>query len=197
MKSHISRIAKLFSFAAIFLASKTASADTNTIDMDIMALPDYCAKFIKPDLEGTAKAQRWDKLLSGFDGIHHYCFGLNKYNKAWKTFDKTERSSLLKGAINEMSYPLNHHFNPKHPLSPKLLYDIGKASEAQEDYKSAIDYYKKSIDLNPNVWLPHAALSDIQVKLNLKKEAIETLKNGLKFKPNSKPLLKRLDKIQK
>ncbi|WNB78112.1 tetratricopeptide repeat protein [Methylomonas koyamae] len=196
MRLNVTHITKLFFFTVIALASKTINANTNATDLDIMALPDYCAQFLKPDLVGTPQAKRWDKLLSEFDGPHHYCFGLNKYNQAWKVFDKAERNSLLKGAIAEMSYPLNHHFNPKHPLSPKLLYDIGKASEALEDYKSAIDYFQRSIELNPNNWTPYATLSDLQVKLGLKKEAIETLKSGLKLKPNSKPLLKRLNKLQ-
>lgn len=187
---------KTLYFSAMILTGKMVEANNNKTDIDIIALPDYCAPIIKRELMDKENIRRWEKFYSGFDGIHHYCYGLNAYNNALRTFDGADRKYLLKGAINEMSYPLHHHFNPKHPLSPKLFYDIGKASEALEDYKSAIGYYQSSIELNPNIWLPYAALSDLQVKLNLKNEAIETLKNGLKFKPNSKPLLKRLNKLQ-
>lgn len=184
----------LLPILAIF--SKDALGELTKADTDLYGAPEFCYSFLNPKFEGSPLQSKWKRILEGFDGPHHYCFGIRLYNAALKAPNREERISTLKGALNEMVYPLKHHFNPKHPLSPKYLYDLGKLTEGLEDYPSAMDFYKRSIELNPSVWLPFAALSDLQEKTGHKKEAIETLENGLKNKPNSKPLLKRLHKLQ-
>ena len=176
--------------------SKSIFGDTTKADLELFGVPEFCYSFLNPKFEGTPLQAKWRRLLEGFDGPHHYCFGIRGYNTALKAHNREERMTALKGALNEMIYPLNHHFNPKHPLSAKLLYDLGKVTEGLEDYKSAIDFYNRSIELNPNVWLPFAAMSDLLEKAGNKKQAIETLENGLKNKPDSKPLIKRLNKLR-
>ncbi len=174
-----------------------AKADFPATDLDYLGLPTYCKEMHQKGNQGTARALQWEKRLAGNGGIHHYCAGLFTYNIAWKISNKDERIYKLKQAAGEMSYPLEHGIAPNFVLLPKMYYDIAKALEGAEDYKSAIELYKKSIEINPKIWLSYAALSDLQVKLNRPKEAIDTLQKGLEKKPDSKPLLKRLAKLKK
>ncbi|WP_020482266.1 tetratricopeptide repeat protein [Methylomonas sp. MK1] len=187
---------KLILFAKLLILPIYARADYPKNDLDFAGLPEFCAPILSPKLQGSSAQKLWGQRLSGFDGPHHYCAGLFTYNLAWKTSDKWERASKLNAALTELTYPLDHHFNPQNPLSAKLMYDIAKVYEAKEEYDSAMEHYQKSIELNPKIWIPYAALSDLQKKLNNPKGALDTIQNGLKHKPDSKPLLKRLNKLK-
>jgi tetratricopeptide (TPR) repeat protein len=196
MKINIKNTLNIF-VAISFLLPLNSQADYPKTDLDYLGLPIYCKEMHQKGNQGTARALQWEKRLAGNGGIHHYCAGLFTYNLAFKTSDKEERGYKLKAALNEMSYPFEHGIDPNFVLLPKMYYDVGKVQEALEDYQSALESYQKSIEMNPKVWMTYVAISDLQLKLNKTKEAIDTLQKGLEHKPDSKPLLKRLAKLKK
>jgi tetratricopeptide (TPR) repeat protein len=178
-----------------FIFSQNAAADFPKTDLDFIGLPEYCVATQKPSLRGTAKQILWDKRMISVVGLSHACAGLFSYNLAWRDRDKSERNFHLRSAVNEMSYPLNK--SPNSVLTPRLHYETGRAYEGLEEYDNALESYRLSIQANPKTWEPYAAISDILLKANQKNKAIEILEEGLKHKPDSKPLLKRLAKLKK
>lgn len=197
MKTKTASYSRLLAVILFFGIAQDTLAEYPKTDFDFLALPEFCMATQNQRLQGSALQKRWLKRIEGFDGPHHYCAGLFTYNLALKIADKGARNYKLSGALNELVYPYNHHFNPNHPLSSHLLYDIARVHEDMEDYKTAIEFYRKSIELNQKSWLTYASLSDLLVKLNMTKDAIDLLQNGLQHKPESKPLLKRLAKLKK
>lgn len=154
---------------------------------DFALLPPFCRAHVHagyPNIN-QAEATLWAQRLGlGWPHVHHYCFGL---------FDTTKNKPGA--AIAEMDYVMKH--SPPFPLMPRISYDMGKLYEQIGDPNSAMQAYFKSIKLNPKLPMPYAALSDLFKKQNNNKDAIAILQQGLKFKPNSKALLKRLEKLNK
>ena len=169
-------------------------------DEDFAVLPPYCktrtlsgeTRYVDPSLK-----KLWmDRFGSDFQHVHHYCWGLFYVYKAHKTFNKGERNAFLGYAIGEMQYT-QKHTSPQLVLQPKISYDIGKIREELDDNAGAIQDYYKCIKLNPKIATPYAAISDLFKKQNNTKEALAILEQGLKYKPKSKALLKRLEKLSK
>lgn len=166
-------------------------------DVDFLTLPDYCAVRLQEKYQGTDTYKIMEKRLAGNGGLHHYCAGLFTYQVALRMHDESAKRHELQQAILEMNYPFHHGMSNNFVLRPKMHYDIGKVYEELGDFKNALENYYKSIELNPNIWLPYAAICDLQIKLNNTQAAIEIIEKGLTKKPKSKPLLKRLAKLKK
>ena len=170
-------------------------------DEDFALLPPYCkARTVNGDtrIVDPSLVKLWmARLGGGFQHVHHYCWGLFDLNNAHKIFDnKDRRNELLTSAIEEMQY-VQKDAPPQFVLQPKISYDIGQIREELGDNSGAMQAYYQSIKLNPKLPMPYAALSDLFKKQKNTKEAIAILEQGLKYKPKSKALLKRLAQLSK
>lgn len=182
----------------LFFASPTFAEIFNAFpktDLQFAMLPPYCEARMRH--ENDLKGQLWRKKLGpDFVHVHHYCAALNALNEAYKTSYKEDTRGMLSRAIKEIEY-MEHQTSSNFILRPKIAYDKGTAYEGLKDYPNAISQYQQSIKYNPKLTPAYVALSDLYLKLNKKKEAMEILKQGLKFKPDSKALKKRLAKFSK
>lgn len=102
-------------FSPVLLQAQE-SASQRYSDVNFALLPPYChAKF-----KGDENEQKmWAQRMGGdhFIHIHHYCFGLIKFNKANMTFDKNQRRDLLQSALKE--FDIIYAFPPNSPLRPQ------------------------------------------------------------------------------
>lgn len=167
---------------------------------DCLTLPDYCKAnghtgCQDPNQE-SLKVKWWGILGKDMMHIHHYCWGLYNVHRAHGITDKPNREEILKGAIGDMQYVLSNA-SPEFKLLPKICYDIGQIREELGDSAGAMKEYYQSIKLNPKLPIPYAAISDLLQKQNKPKEAIAILEQGLKYKPKSKTLLKRMALLTK
>jgi tetratricopeptide (TPR) repeat protein len=179
------------------LHSTECTTGSNVIcnEADIAVLPPYCRARMLNDKDPSFK--EWNHRLGpDFIHIHHYCFGLYKTNKGNMTLDKGEKEELYTSAIGEMEY-LFAHASPTFKMLPRISYDQGQLYEKRGKTGEAMQAYQKSINLNPKLPMPYAALSDLFKKQKNNKEAILILEQGLKYKPTSKALLKRMEKLTK
>jgi tetratricopeptide (TPR) repeat protein len=189
------------SFAVLLLLSQWSYSATEVPKeayTDI--LPDYCnytwnAPGSKTD-PSTAKI--WSQRLGGdgFIHTHHYCWGLYDVYLAHKSLEKASREGYLGEAIKEFHY-VQTNSPETYKLLPKISYEEGQLREELGDLAGATRAYYESIRLNPKIARPYAALSDLFKKLNNTKDALEILEQGLKYKPKSKLLLKRVALLSK
>lgn len=164
-------------------------------ESDFVLLPPYCKARFGDKKSENYKA--WGKRLGhDFLHLHHYCAGLHTLNLANKETDIKERNYKLTTAIGEMGYVLKNA-SQEFALLPKIYFDQGNIYELLNQPDKAMQDYQKSLSLNTKNSMPYAAMSDLYLKLNNKKEAIAILEKGLKYKPNSKVLRKHLEKLTK
>lgn len=200
---YIMKILKITIYIGLFLFSQWSycvSLGHPKTDEDFALLPPYCKVQMHAGYEGNIDptvVKIWEKRLgAGYYTSHHYCWGLHYVNLAHTAVDKAERNRALNAAINDMRYPLQYA-PPEFILLPKISYDIGQILEELGDDVGAMQAYYQSIKLNPKLPRPYAAISDLYKKQNNTKEALAILEQGLKYKPKSKALLKRLAQLSK
>jgi len=145
--------------------------------------------------------------VSGCSRFHYYCWAdlelvraeQNAYTKPGEAkyrFDKA--ISMLKGQVQ------HHNSTPgcSKYLQADVNYTLGKALERYARFTKAKQYYGqaigpllKSIELNPDDERPYLVLGDVYAALNKRQQAEEAFYRGLEVNPESKPLLRRYEKI--
>ena len=194
------KILKTASYISLLLFSQWSYCIEIPEEVYAKVLPVYC-KFTQgaPNrLTDPSATKMWSERLGsdGFFHAHHYCWGLYDLYNAHKSLDQTNRNFLLGQAINEMQY-VQKNAPPTFKLQPKISYDIGQIREELGDDTGAMQAYYQCVKLNPKIARPYAALSDLFKKQNNTKEALAILEQGLKYKPKSKVLLKRVALLSK
>jgi len=143
-----------------------------------------------------AEKKVWRKKLGhGYLHLHHYCYALNFLNHSHQIDKKKANRDALKAALKEIGY-VQRHTSKQFALQPEMTYKKGVIYERLGDYSSAMKEYLKGIAINPRIPAFYAALSDLYKKNGDEGEAKNVLKRGLKYKPKSKMLNKRLKKLK-
>lgn len=160
---------------------------------DTQLLPPYCkdrAKGIQ-----SPEFSKWRGTLGGvYEHIHHYCGGIYAEKKARGTIDQHERQRWLRGVIGEMAY-VSRHCSPKCKLYPELHSRWGWALAADGQPSEALGHFQLAIKAKPKYIPAYAKLSDLYLDLNKPEEARRILDEGLKVKPGSSMLKRRLEKL--
>lgn len=183
----------LLILSLIFLPSVCFSEYPKSKD-DYRLLPPFC----KARASGSKSVdyKKWQRILGkDFLHVHHYCAGLHTLNKARRTRDKKDRNYLLKVANKHILY-MDGHANSRFKLFPQIYSTRGEIYELLGNNPKAVHAYSKSINANKKFTRPYGKLADIYYKLGQKDLAVQTIKRGLKFKPKSKSLNRRLKKYQ-
>ena len=196
------KILNIATYISLFLFSQCSYSLTighPKTDEDFSLLPPYCKVNMHAGYEGyrdPVEAKMWDDRLHGTTGIWHYCWGLHQINLANQSADINQRRGYLSQAIGDMRYT-QERASQDSILLPKIYYDIGQTLEELDDDAGAMEAYYQCIKLNPKLPRPYAALSDLFKNQNKTKQAVAILEEGLKYKPKSKTLLKRLAQLTK
>ncbi|MDB4409752.1 tetratricopeptide repeat protein [Gammaproteobacteria bacterium] len=160
---------------------------------DTRFLPQYCKDRVKGI--SSAEFNKWRGTFGEvYIHIHHYCGGLYAEQKARSTINQQERSSWLGNVIGEMRY-VGGHCGPGCVLYPELQSRWGWALGEQGQLGEAIQHYQLAIKAKPRYASAYAQLSDLYVKNKQPDEARKVLESGLKAKPGSRMLQKRLQKL--
>ena len=104
---------------------------------------------------------------------------------------------MLRTVIGEIEYVETHSKNKKHPLFAHIYLQKAKAYGDLGRMAEALTYYNKSISINNKSVRSYLALSKYYQKIGDKKQALDTIKAGLQFKPSSKGLNRRLSELSK
>jgi tetratricopeptide (TPR) repeat protein len=156
-------------------------------------LPQYC---LDRATDKLAFGRKWGPTFGNLKiHIHHYCSGLYSEYMAKNTIDNNERDTQLGRVVHQMRY-VGSHCKQGCVLYPELhtrlgwaLGELGQAGEAIKNFQLAIQAKKTYIPA-------YARLADLYIGLNNRDEARKVLETGLKIRPESSMLKRRLKELE-
>ncbi len=149
---------------------------------ELRQLPPFCVGLSIANYQEDAKPLRRDIFVPG-EHTHHFCHGM-------KALLRQEYGT----AINEFDY-VQSNSSPKNELLDSTSLYKAEALNKLGKNAPAIQEYTKAIQLNNKYHQAYEKFSDFYIKLGMPKEALETVKTGLIYSPNSRGLKKRLAKL--
>ena len=161
---------------------------------DTALLPQYCQERAK-----GSQNPEWIKWRNKFGlqiamHIHHYCNGIYSEQQAKLEMDQGKRSRALGNVIHQMNY-VGSHCDTSCVLYPELHTRLGWALGEKGQVAEAIKHFQLAIQAKPTYSLAYARLSDLYVKTNQPAEARKVLEAGLKARPDSRSLQRRLKEL--
>lgn len=123
-------------------------------------------------------------------GLNHFCYGLYHLDRARSEFKSQEdRRYYLDVAVQEFSYAIGHAVG--HPMLPEVHMEKARALRMQnrkaEGARELLQALQDGLHL-PDLYL---LLADHYKETGDLKTALETVGEGLRYAPESKPLLRR------
>ena len=161
---------------------------------DTKLLPQYC----KDRAKGFQSAEfaKWRGTLGeAYVHVHHYCDGIYAENKARITIDQKERKRWLRTVKGQMAY-VSRHCSAKCVLFPELHTRWGWALAEDGQLSEAIKHFQMAIRAKPTYTSAYAKLSDLYLETDQLYEARRILEQGLKAKPGSRSLQRRLRELE-
>jgi tetratricopeptide (TPR) repeat protein len=162
---------------------------------DTQLLPQYCKDRAKGI--NSAAFSRWrGSLASIYEHAHHYCSGIYAEQKAKSSFDQREKTRWLRDVASEMDY-VGKHCSASCVFYPELQTRWGWALAELGQHGEAIRHFELAIQAKPKYPPAYAKLSDLYVDIKQPGEARRVLNDGLKAKPGSRMLERRLRELDK
>ena len=153
-------------------------------------LPQYCKNYAKGI--NSAEFAKWRGTLgTAFEHTHHYCSGIYAEQKARITSGQQKRKRWLQRVKGQMAY-VSRHCSAKCALYPELHSRWGWALAEDGQPSEAIRHFQLAIRAKPAYTTAYARLSDVYLELNQPEKARKALEQGLKAKPGSRKLKRRL-----
>ena len=149
----------------------------------MLQLPPFCRGLSEVNFTYDARKLRKRVKVPG-QHTQHFCHGM-------KSIIRKKYST----AVSEFEY-VQHHSTKRHSLIPATSLYKAEALGKLGKVNPALDEYNKAIQLKKKYPQAYSRLASYYVKLNRKSNAIETVKLGLKYLPNSKMLKKKLKRLQ-
>jgi hypothetical protein len=178
---------------ALVATSAAAQKPADVTDGEMALLPPYCPDtqtMSAVDPRGTEKAARWVAVLgNAFWGLHHYCWGLIRVNRASHAgVNPQMRRYLYESAINDYRYVLENS-QPNFVLLPEIYLRIGEASTELQAYASALDAFQRSREAKPDYWPAYVRAAAVLTRLGKNADAAALLQEGLTRVPNEPALI--------
>ena len=179
---------KLPLFFIVLTTSLTAIAEGGWTESEARQMPPFCLGLPLIYFDVSAKHLKNNVKVPG-QHTQHFCPGMVDIIRG----DRGDKRAYLT-AINEFDYVQVHSDNNNELLDSVSLYKaeaLGKLGKTGP----AIAEYNKAIQLNNKYHQAYAKLADYYLTLNMKQDAMDTIKMGLRFSPESKDLENRLHKL--
>ena len=184
---------RLTPFVVLLLAmawQSSLAAGKETWHQNTQLLPQYCKD------RQAGRGDKWRKTFGDtYIHMHHYCAGIFAEQKAKSTMDQRERVGWLQRVVSQMRY-VSDSCDTRCVLYPELHTRWGWALSEQGQVGEAVRHYQLAIKAKRNYTLAYVRLSELYLDLNQPDEARKILQSGLKARPNSSALKKRLKKLK-
>ena len=192
------------SFGITVCLAEIAGYPGNVIDCDpreVAMLPRYC---IYTELRlrvaagnNPAEIKRWQSIMGPiFGGMHHYCWGLMKTNRAnILARTKQDRLFYLTDAIREFDYVIDRAPSD-FVLLPEIVTKKGENLLALGKAAQGIAELERAIELKPDFRPPYESLSDHYKAAGEIAKAREVLEKALSFSPESRNLKSRMTELE-
>jgi hypothetical protein len=169
---------------------------------EVAMLPRYCLHTLGfrmarvPGGEDQATTDRWYAFLGpAFNGLHHYCWGMMKTNRALLLArDAATREFYLQDSIGEFDFVIRSAPDD-FLLLPEIL--TKRAENLGRLGKGAVGVLdlERAITLKADYWPAYAALSDHYKKIGDMSKARDALISGLEKSPDATGLKRRLNEL--
>jgi len=187
----------LFLLSTFTISEARYKIENKEMKVKINLLPKFCLCAGFPVPCSNTKRQKYEEFYGPiFKDIHHFCFGLDKINNAFKKKNKVKRDFELNSAIKEFDYVLKHP-DPKKRVHAAVwtkkgqtLILLEKNIEAEKCFLNAIKIYDSYIP-------PYIYLSEMQNSIGKTEQACKILKKALIKSPNSKIIQKKVNETCK
>ena len=179
--------------ATLYSASVLADQTTDQNSYQVTAsearkMPPFCMGLSIGNFREDAKSLKQNISMPG-EHTQHFCHGM-KFLIRGDGGDKRSYET----AIQEFEYVQVHSTSQHELMDSTSLYKaeaLGKLGRTG----AALTEYNKAIQLNNKYHQAYAKLADYYLTLGMKQDAIDTIKIGLRFSPESKGLKNRLHKL--
>lgn len=180
-------------FLALTSAGAWAQKPPNISPGELALLPEYCAQtqtMAAVDPRGSAQGAYWSGLLGqGFWGLHHYCWGLIRINRAMQPGVPNHiRRGAHESAINDYRYVLANA-QPGFLLAPEILLRIGEAYLYLQNYGMALEAFERARQIKPGYWPPYVRWAAVLHGSGKKREALAHLEEGMRLAPDEAALI--------
>ena len=132
----------------------------------------------------------------GMRGVHHYCGALFTEARARVAVNLNKRNRLLQKAAGGMKAYAQKDCQSGCALYPDGHTRLGRALSELGLIAEAIKHYKLAFQEKRNYTPAYAGMSDLYVELNQPDEARKVLEAGLKARPGSRMLQRRIQKLE-
>ena len=175
--------------ASLFLNTTITYAESYAISgSEARQLPPFCMGLSIGNFEDDAKSLKRDIKMPG-EHTQHFCHGMKSLIRG----DRGDKSQY-QTAVSEFEY-VQEHSTSQHELMDSVSLYKAEALGKLGKTGPAITEYNKAIQLNNKYHQAYARLADYYLTLGMKQDAIDTIKVGLRFSPESKGLKNRLHKL--
>ena len=180
-------LAPLFSTSAV--ADETTLGNMYQITAsEARLLPPFCMGLSIGNFREDAKSLKQNISMPG-EHTQHFCHGMKSLIRG----DRGDKKSY-ETAISEFEY-VQEHSTSQHELMDSVSLYKAEALGKLGKTGPAITEYNKAIQLNNKYHQAYARLADYFLTQGMKQDAIETIKMGLRYSPESKGLKNRLHKL--
>jgi tetratricopeptide (TPR) repeat protein len=153
-------------------------------------LPQYCK-----DFAAGLNKKKWRSIFGDlYIHTHHYCKGVFAEQKAKSALNQRERASWLQKVGSQMKY-VSGACDSRCVMYPDLHTRWGWALGKQGQVAEAIKHYQMAFRAKRNYTPAYAGLADLYLEVRQPEEARKVLEQGLKARPKSRSLKRRLDEL--
>lgn len=183
---------------SISLISVNAWSSCNLIKpKEFALLPKYCkVKCTYGNDRNNPEASSWGKYFGweNYVHLHHYCFAISFENRANSISNYKDKVFAYNQADRNYAYVLDK-WEPGFILLPEVNVKRGKLLEKLGRQGESFKYYTEAVKANIKYSRGYAALSDWHKKYGKIEDAKKVIEDGLKVKPKSRMLIRRLKKL--
>lgn len=178
--------------AGIFPPATQANTYPETTE-DFAKLPPYCTDRHK----GKDYASPYKEKFGGacWLHLHHYCLGLHQVNYAMAETNEKARENHIMVALKEGFDYMWTSAGAQCVLMPEIMVNRGKAVVLIKQYGSALESFRKAIDLNPRYIPAYLELASLYTKSGQTDAARTVLEYALNVDPNSKATQRQLERL--
>ena len=195
---YLLRISSLFLFVLLPVTGAMAEQwRANAEEMRL--LPPYCEAKIGSERNNEAAQKHWREVFgfTNWHHLHHYCDGLNFFNRSFKRgSDKKASDFDLRRAIGNFDYVLTRATDD-FVLLPEIMSQKARALSMLGQKSEAASLNGQVIAMQPDYIPAYIALGDFYKESGDLKKARETYEAGLKQHPGQRSLVRRLKRLER
>lgn len=192
MSTKLIYLVNVFLMTLLSIMYSPASASNKPADIteaEWAMLPLYCPHTMGFKGHVQPYIAKWSNAMgNGFFNMHHHCWSLIDFHRSLRIgLSNAERRNLLQRALGGFQYVINN--SPEDfILLPEILTWDGRSETLLGNAKNAAKEFNRAIAIKPDYWPAYFHLAELLNRKGEKKEALEVVKRGLKYAPNTKPL---------